>query len=98
MPEVLVSFALTVPAQPRPRRFDLLRRFVRNENAEPARLSWSLGTRLIPARLLVFILREAKRTSGHREEIYREGTLGKLCHADIFSLLAIENDINSLFY
>ena len=27
----------------------------------------------------------------HREEIYREETRGKLCHADIFSLLTIEN-------
>jgi hypothetical protein len=35
---------------------------------------------------------------GHREEIYREVTRGKLCHADIFSLLTIENYINSLFY
>ena len=26
---------------------------------------------------------------GHREEIYREETRGKLCHADIFSLLTI---------
>ena len=35
----------------------------------------------------------------HREEIYREETRGKLCHADIFSrLLTIENYINSLFY
>ena len=29
---------------------------------------------------------------------YREETRGKLCHADIFSLLTIENYINSLFY
>ena len=35
---------------------------------------------------------------GHREEMYREETRGKLCHADIFSLLTIENYINSLFY
>ena len=35
---------------------------------------------------------------GHIEEIYREETRGKLCHADIFSLLTIENYINSLFY
>ena len=34
----------------------------------------------------------------HREEIYREETRGKLCHADIFILLTIENYINSLFY
>jgi hypothetical protein len=35
----------------------------------------------------------------HREEIvYREETRGKLCHADVFSLLTIENYINSLFY
>jgi hypothetical protein len=34
----------------------------------------------------------------HREEIYREETRGKLCHADILSLLTIENYINSLFY
>ena len=34
----------------------------------------------------------------YREEIYREETRGKLCHADIFSLLTIENYINSLFY
>ena len=29
---------------------------------------------------------------------YREEIRGKLCHADIFSLLTIENYINSLFY
>ena len=34
----------------------------------------------------------------HREEMYREETRGKLCHADIFSLLTIENYIISLFY
>ena len=34
----------------------------------------------------------------HREEIYREETHGKLYHADIFSLLTIENYVNSLFY
>jgi hypothetical protein len=29
------------------------------------------------------------RTSHHREEIHREETRGKLCHADILSLLTI---------
>ena len=32
------------------------------------------------------------------KRLYREETRGKLCHADIFSLLTIENYINSLFY
>jgi hypothetical protein len=33
-----------------------------------------------------------------QRRVYCEETRGKLCHADIFSLLTIENYINSLFY
>jgi hypothetical protein len=46
--------------------------------------------------LILYLSRSKKYC--HREEIYREETRGKLCHADIFSLLTIENYINSLFY
>ena len=33
----------------------------------------------------------------HREEIYREETRGKLCHADILSLLTIKNYTRSYY-